>query len=223
MNLSIAVDGPSGAGKSTVADALAKRLGILHLDTGAMYRAFAWQALHDGVDTLDEAALAAMAGRTQIQVKFEDGRQHTLVNGQDVTDMIRTQEISMAASNCSKFSAVRAFMVRMQQEMAQTCSMVLDGRDIGTTVLPNATLKIFLTASPEVRARRRYEELLAKGETVTYEEVLGDVNRRDEQDTTRAVEPLRPAKDAVLVDTSLLSRDEAVDAIEKQLKSKLGA
>lgn len=219
MNFSIAIDGPSGAGKSTVADALAARLHILHLDTGAMYRAFAWQALQEGVDSLDECALTGMTGRTRIEVKFDEGRQHTLVNGQDVTDRIRTPEISMAASNCSKFAAVRAFMVRMQQELAQTCSMILDGRDIGTKVLPEATLKVFLTASSGVRARRRYEELRQKGEQATYEEVLEDVVRRDHQDSTREVDPLRPAEDAIVVDTSAMSQSQVVEEIAKLLEA----
>lgn len=219
MSFSIAIDGPSGAGKSTVANALAARLGILHLDTGAMYRAFAWQALKEGVDSLDERALAEMTGRVRIEVKFTEGCQHTLVNGQDVTDRIRTPEISMAASNCSKFMAVRAFMVRMQQEMAQTCSMILDGRDIGTKVLPEATLKVFLTASSEVRARRRYEELQQKGEQMTYEEVLKDVISRDHQDSTREVDPLHPAEDAVIVDTSAMSQAQVVNEIAKLLEA----
>lgn len=219
MSFSIAIDGPSGAGKSTVADALAARLHILHLDTGAMYRAFAWQALQERVDSLDEQALTEMTGRTRIEVKFEEGRQHTLVNGLDVTGRIRTPEISMAASNCSKFAAVRAFMVRMQQELAQTCSMVLDGRDIGTTVLPEATLKVFLTASSEVRARRRYQELRQKGEQTTYEEVLEDVVRRDHQDSTREVDPLRPAEDAIVIDTSGMSQSQVVDEIAKLLEA----
>ena len=213
MNISIAIDGPSGAGKSTVADDVAAKLGILHLDTGAMYRAFAWYALQEGVDSLDEKALTALAENTRIEVAFENGGQKTLVNGTDVTGLIRTQEISMAASNVSKFEEGRRFMVRMQQTLAQTQSMILDGRDIGTTVLPGAPLKIFLTASPEARAQRRFAELSAKGESDSYEKVLEDVKRRDLQDTTREVEPLRPAEDAVELDTSHMTKAEVVEKI----------
>ena len=221
MNFSIAIDGPSGAGKSTVADALAGSLRVLHLDTGAMYRAFAWQALQEGLSPLDEPALEELATRAVIRVKFEDGGQRTLVNGKDVTELIRTPEISMAASDASKFGAVRRLMVRMQQELAKSCPMVLDGRDIGTKVLPDATLKIFLTATPEVRARRRYEELREKGAGASYEEVLEDVIRRDQQDSTREIDPLRPAKDAVVLDSSGMTREEVVQAIEKELKGRV--
>ncbi len=226
MSISIAIDGPSGAGKSTVADELAAKLGILHLDTGAMYRAFAWRALAAGVDSLDEAALSGLAKDTEITVAYEDGKQRTLVNGEDVTELIRTPEISMAASNVSKFGEVRRFMVKRQQELAQTQSMILDGRDIGTKVLPDATLKVFLTASAEVRARRRFEELQAKGEAVSYAEVLEDVQRRDLQDSTREIDPLRPAEDAVIVDTSNMMQAQAVEAIgaliEPKVESMLG-
>ena len=213
MNISIAIDGPSGAGKSTVADEVAAALGVLHLDTGAMYRAFAWYALEKGVDSLDEDALVKLTESAKIEIAFEKGGQRTLINGTDVTLLIRTQEISMAASNVSKFEEIRRFMVRMQQQLAQTQSMILDGRDIGTTVLPNASLKIFLTASPEVRARRRFAELEAKAAATSFEEVLADVQRRDLQDSTRAVEPLRPADDAVILDTSSMNREEVVKAI----------
>lgn len=217
MILSIAIDGPSGAGKSTVADDLAGRLGILHLDTGAMYRAFAWQALQEGISCQDEAALTALTERTQLEVQFLDGIQHTLVNGKDVTALIRTPEISMATSDSSRFGPVRRFMVRMQQEMAKQQSMILDGRDIGTKVLPVATLKVYLTASAEVRARRRFEELQAKGHSDSYEEILQDVIRRDEQDSTREIDPLRPADDAIIVDSSDKTQAQVVDEIESLL------
>ncbi|MEA5014961.1 MAG: (d)CMP kinase [Candidatus Limiplasma sp.] len=222
MRISIAIDGPSGAGKSTVADMLAARLGIAHLDTGAMYRAFAWQAIQEGLDTGDEKAMSELAGRCRVEVLFQEGKQRTLINGKDVTGLIRTPDISMGASNCSKFAAVRAWMVRMQQALSQTCSMVLEGRDIGTKVLPEATLKVFLTASPQVRAQRRFKELQAKGAAETYQEVLEDVIRRDHQDSTREVDPLRPAQDAVLLDSSDLTQAQVVDEMERLLRGRQG-
>ncbi|NLV57303.1 MAG: (d)CMP kinase [Clostridiales bacterium] len=220
MQLLIAIDGPSGAGKSTVADLLASRLGIAHLDTGAMYRAFAWQALQEGLDTLDERAMSELTARSTVEVRFVNGKQHTYVNGRDVTVLIRTPEVSMGASNSSKFPLVRCWMVRMQQALAQNCSMVLDGRDIGTKVLPTATLKVFLTASPQVRAKRRFEELQIMGASDTYEDVLEDVIRRDHQDTTREVDPLRPAEDAVMLDSSNMTQAQVVDEIERLLRLK---
>ncbi len=222
MHISIAIDGPSGAGKSTVADELAKRLGILHLDTGAMYRAFAWQAIQEGIDTLDEDALGKLTTTTQMDVQFREGKQHTYINGVDVTELIRTPQISMAASNCSTFGQVRSWMVRMQQSFSKTCSMVLDGRDIGTKVLPQATLKVFLTASTEARAQRRWKELHAKGASDTLEEVLDEVAKRDLQDSTRSVDPLRPAQDAVILDSSNMAQEEVVDAIQRMLPQREG-
>jgi len=217
MHRSIAIDGPCGAGKSSIADELAAREGLLHLDTGAMYRAFAWYAMGMGVDTQDEKSLTELTSRTNLEVCFTGGKQRTLVNGQDVTELIRTPEIGMGASNCSKFTPVRAWMVRMQQELAKTHPMVLDGRDIGIRVLPHATLKVFLTASPQVRASRRWKELQAKGGVDTYEEVLADVLRRDWQDTTRDVDPLQVLEDSVTIDTSEMTQAEVVDAIQKLL------
>ena len=171
-HFTIAIDGPGGAGKSTVADHLAAQLGVPHLDTGAMYRAFGFQALQEQLDPRDPAQMAELATRIRMEVRFENGRQHTLVNGVDVTDRIRTPEISMAASDCGTHAEVRRLMVAMQQKIASVHSMILDGRDIGTRVLPDATLKVFLTASPEVRARRRCDELNAKGQPAVYEDVF---------------------------------------------------
>jgi cytidylate kinase len=221
-HITIAIDGPGGAGKSTVADEIAKRLGMLHLDTGAMYRAFAYQALSEGVDPADEPGLAALAKRIDIDVELKkNGLQKTLVNGADVSDLIRTPEISLAASTCSKAGDVRRMMVRMQQELAKTQSMVLDGRDIGTRVLPCATLKVYLTASPEVRARRRCDELAQKGQKADFERVLQDVIARDRQDSTRAIDPLRPAEDAVVIDTTEMTRSQAVQAVLAQLEARV--
>ena len=220
QHITIAIDGPGGAGKSTVADEIAKRLGILHLDTGAMYRAFAYQALAEGIDPADEPRLAALAKRIDIDVELtKNGAQKTLVNGTDVSGLIRTPQISFAASTCSKAGDVRKLMVRMQQELAKTQSMVLDGRDIGTKVLPDATLKVYLTASPEVRAKRRYDELTQKGGQADFEQVLRDVVARDHQDSTREIDPLRPAENAVIIDTTDLTRAQAVQAVLTQLEA----
>ncbi len=218
----IAIDGPVGAGKSSVADEVAARLHILHLDTGAMYRAFAWLALRDGIGVEDEASLCALAERTLPEVRYEDGRQRTLIGGEDVTGLIRTPEISMATSTISKVAGVRRAMVARQQALARQQSMLLDGRDIGTKVLPDATVKIYLTASAEVRAKRRFDELQRKGDPSTYEEVLADVIRRDEQDMTRAVDPLRPAEDAQLLDSSELTQEQVVCDIVRRVRMKLG-
>ncbi|MDD3409859.1 MAG: (d)CMP kinase [Eubacteriales bacterium] len=220
-HFTIAIDGPVGAGKSSVADGVAARLGVLHLDTGAMYRAFAWKALKEGISTQDEAALTALAERARIEVRFEQGAQRTLADGADVTEEIRTPEISMAASNVSRFGAVRARMVRLQQELALGQSIVLDGRDIGAKVLPDATLKIFLTASPEVRARRRLDEMLRKGQQASFDDVLADVERRDRQDATRAIDPLRPARDAQVLDCSALTQEQVTAEIVERLEQKL--
>ncbi|MEG1891168.1 MAG: (d)CMP kinase [Clostridia bacterium] len=222
MVFSIAIDGPVGAGKSSVADEAAKRLGILHLDTGAMYRAFAWRAIKDGVSMEDADALCGLAQRMLPEIRFVDGAQRTLIGGEDVTDLIRAPDISMAASMVSKVAGVRRAMVARQQALAKEQSMLLDGRDIGTRVLPHATLKIYLTATPEARAKRRFEELQAKGAASTYDEVLRDVILRDEQDMTRAVDPLRPAQDAQLLDTSELTQVQAVEEVVRRARMKLG-
>ena len=220
MNISIAIDGPGGAGKSTVAKELAAKLGILHLDTGAMYRAFAWQAKQQGVDASDEDGLAKLTESVEIKVLLDEAGQRTFTNGEDVTTLIRTEEIGKGASDVSRFAAVRRFMVRMQQEMAKSGSIVLDGRDIGTVVLPNATLKIFLTASPEERAKRRFQELSAKGVEACYEKILEDITQRDFTDMNREVDPLRAAEDAVTVDTSAMTQREVVEHILTLLAQK---
>lgn len=213
MRLNIAIDGPVGAGKSTVADAVAERLGILHLDTGAMYRALGLTALRRGIDTQDERAVVDLCLGLDISVRHEADGQHTFVEGEDVTGLIRTQEVSMAASTVSRYAEVRRAMVKVQQKLAAETDMLLDGRDICTTVLPNATAKIYLTAAAEERARRRWLELKEKGVPEPYEEVLQAVRDRDNQDMNRKVEPLRQAEDAVLVDSSELTFDQVVDTI----------
>ena len=219
--LNVAIDGPVGAGKSSVADAAARRLGILHLDTGAMYRALGYTALQENIDVQDEAAVVALCGRIRLDVSHQADGQHTFAEGEDVTGKIRTPEVSMAASTVSRYAEVRRAMVRQQQRLAAETDMLLDGRDICTTVLPNATAKIYLTASPEVRARRRWLEMQEKGMNESYEKVLEDVIRRDEQDMNRAVEPLRKAEDAELVDSSGLTFDETVDRILAIVEAKM--
>ena len=220
MRLNVGIDGPVGAGKSTVADAVAAKLGILHLDTGAMYRALGLTALRRNMDVQDEQAIVALCNSLNITVTHEADGQHTFVEGEDVTGLIRTQEVGMAASTVSRYADVRKAMVRLQQKLASETDMLLDGRDICTTVLPNATAKIYLTASPEERARRRFLELQKKNSSETFEQVLEEVIKRDEQDMNRPVEPLRQAEDAVLVDSTNLSFDEVVDTILKIVEEK---
>ena len=220
MRLNIGIDGPVGAGKSSVADAVAARLGILHLDTGAMYRALGMTALRRGIDTYDEKAIVKLCRELDISISHEADGQHTWVDGEDVTGMIRTPEVSMAASKVSSYADVRKEMVRIQQRLAAETDMVLDGRDICTTVLPDATAKIYLTASPEERAKRRHLEMQAKGMTDSYEKVLKDLNARDYDDMHREVEPLRQAEDAVLVDSTELDFDGTVEAILKIVEEK---
>ena len=213
MRLNVAIDGPVGAGKSTVADAVAARLGILHLDTGAMYRALGLTALRRGIDTQDEQAIVDLCRGLNISVSHEEDGQHTFVEGEDVTGLIRTPEVSMAASTVSRYAEVRKAMVKLQQKLAAETDMLLDGRDICTTVLPNATAKIYLTAAAEERARRRWLEMQQKGMPDTFEEVLQAVKYRDNQDMNRKVEPLRQAEDAVLVDSSCMTAAEVTDEI----------
>ncbi len=220
MRLNIAIDGPVGAGKSSVADAVARRLGILHLDTGAMYRALGLAALERGMNLQDEKAMVELCGSLPVSVTYGEDGQHTFVEGKDVTGLIRTNEVSMAASTVSRYADVRRAMVALQQKLAAETDMLVDGRDICTTVLPDATAKIYLTASAEERAKRRWKEMNEKGMPDTYEKVLEDVRRRDEQDMNREVEPLRQAEDAELVDSTNLTFDETVEAILKIVEAK---
>ena len=222
MPMNIAIDGPVGAGKSSIADQVAQRLNILHLDTGAMYRAFGLYALRSGTDLASEAALSALAEDVDVQVKYENGAQRTLLFGEDVSELIRTGEVSAAASAVSKWPAVRRRMVRAQQEMARTADMLIDGRDIGTVVLRDSPCKIFLTAAAEERARRRYLQQLEKGDTTPYEQVLRELNARDEQDMNRKTDPLRRAEDAVLVDSTDMTQEETVEAIVRIVEDVYG-
>ena len=221
MRLNIAMDGPVGAGKSTVADAVARRLDILHLDTGAMYRALGLKALRTGTDPENEQAVTELCRGLDLDVRYSEKGQVTLLDGEDVSGLIRTQEVSMAASNVSRYAEVRKMMVRRQQELAAATDMLVDGRDICTTVLPNAPVKVYLTASSEERARRRWAELQAKGAPDTYEQVLKAVVDRDRQDMNREVEPLRQAEDATLVDSTDMTFDQVVEAIVKLAEEKI--
>ena len=220
--LTIAVDGPVGAGKSTVSDEVAARLGILHLDTGAMYRAAGLAVSRKGIDGNLEDAVTAAVAQADISVRYEDGKQVTLLDGEDVSLAIRTQEAGAMASSVSRFPGVRKQMVFLQQQMAKTTPMLLDGRDIGTVVLKDAPVKIYLTAAPEARAMRRLKQLEEKGEKADFAAILAEVNARDRQDMNRETDPLRQAEDAVLVDSSDLSFEETVGAILRIVEEKTG-
>ncbi len=220
MILNIAMDGPVGAGKSSIARAVADRLGILHLDTGAMYRAVGLSCIRAGVDLQDEAAVTAHCKAIRITVAHSENGQLTYVDGVDVTGSIRTPEVSMAASIVGRYQGVRREMVAIQQRLARETSMLVDGRDICVRVLPDAPVKIFLTASAEERARRRHLEMAAKGDTTPYEDVLRDLRARDEQDMNREVDPLRPTPDAVVVDSTELDFEQVVACILRIVEEK---
>ena len=211
--LLIAIDGPVGAGKSTISDEVASRLGILHLDTGAMYRAAGLHVLRQGLSPHDQAAATQAVSGADISVRYVGGAQRTLLNGEDVTDLIRTPEVASAASAVSTHPGVRAQLVKAQRALAESTPMLLDGRDIGTVVLKDAPVKIYLTATPEARAERRLKQYQEQGKQQTFEEVLKAVNERDKQDMNREADPLRQAEDAVVVDSSDLSFDQTVGVI----------
>ena len=221
---SIAIDGPSGAGKSSVARAVAEKLGAMYLDTGAMYRAVGLYMLKNGVPLNDASAIAANCPGVDVRVGYgKDGQQCVYLGEEDVSKAIRAAEVSLAASSVSTVPAVRERMVALQRGIAQGHSVVMDGRDIGTKVLPDATLKVFLTASAEVRARRRFHELAQKGMPEPYEKVLEELVRRDDVDTHRAASPLRMAEDAVEVDCSQMTLDEVVEAVAALARQALEA
>ena len=215
--ISVAIDGPSGAGKSSMARRLAADLGYTYVDTGAMYRAIGLYARRAGADTKDAAAVEALLPRIKLDIRLQDGAQHILLNGEDVTEAVRAEEIGMAASDVSAHPAVRSFLLDTQRDLAASRDVLMDGRDIGTVVLPNATVKIYLTASADARARRRLAELLEKGRQTDYATVLADIEQRDYQDTHRAVAPLRQAEDAVLVDTSDIGIEESFALLKKTI------
>lgn len=220
--ISVAIDGPAGAGKSTLARQLARDLGYIYVDTGAMYRAVGLYALRAGADPADPAAVDPLLPGIRLRLAVLDGQQHIYLNGEDVSALIRTEEVGMAASAVGANPAVRAFLLGLQRDMARTGNVLMDGRDIGTVILPDATVKIFLTASPEARARRRWLEYQAAGRPDRYEDVLADVKRRDEQDSGRAAAPLRRAEDAVLLDTSAMDLAQSLAAMKQIIKERVG-
>ncbi len=213
MGYNIAIDGPAGAGKSTIAKMIAKQKGFVYVDTGAMYRALAVFFLKEKYDCNDEAVISDACKKAKVEIKYENGMQHVYLNGEDVTGSLRTEEVGNAASLTSKYPAVRAHLLDLQLDLADKCDVVMDGRDIGTVVLPNAQLKIYLTANSDVRAKRRCDELTQKGIECDYEQIKKDIELRDEQDKNRAVSPLKKADDAVLVDSSYMSPDEVCQTI----------
>ncbi len=219
--INVAIDGPAGAGKSTVSRAAAKAVGYIYVDTGALYRAVGVNALRKGVDTKDKPAVAATLSDISVDLVFENGEQKVLLNGEDVSSEIRTPPASMAASDVSAVPEVRAFLFDLQRDIAKRNSCIMDGRDIGTVVLPNAQVKIFLTASPEERAMRRYKELIEKGSEVDYKEVLEDLVQRDYNDSHREIAPLKPAEDGVILDTTGLNLEETINEIIRIIKEKV--
>lgn len=216
----VAIDGPAGAGKSTIAKAAAKELGFIYVDTGALYRAIAYNAVTKGVID-DTQKIIDMLTDTNVELKYVDGVQAVYLNGDDVSAYIRTPEISMGASKVSAIPQVREFLLNLQRDIAQKNNVIMDGRDIATVVLPNADVKIFLFASPECRAQRRYKELIEKGEDVTFEDVLADVNQRDYQDSHREIAPLKPSEDSVMADTSKLNLEESIQLIINIIKERI--
>ena len=216
--ISVAIDGPSGAGKSSLAKRLAADLGFVYVDTGAMYRAIGLYAVRQGADLHDAAAVAALLPQIRLDIRLEGGAQHVYLNGEDVSAAIRAEEIGMAASAVSAHGPVRAFLLETQRGLAAGQNVLMDGRDIGTVVLPNATVKIFLTASAEARARRRCKELQEKGQPADYATVLADIRQRDEQDTHRAIAPLRQAADAIRIDTSEIDFEQSVALLKRTIR-----
>ena len=219
--INIAIDGPAGAGKSTIAKALAGKFGYIYVDTGALYRSVGYHVIRQGKRAGAPEDVLPELAKIKIELKFLDGTQHVFLNGEDVSDKIRTPEVSMAASDVSAIPEVRNFLFDLQRDIAHHNHVVMDGRDIGTVVLPGAQIKIFLTASPEERARRRHEELQQKGSTDSYEEVLADVMERDHNDSHRSIAPLKQAEDAILVDTTGNSLQQSIDALEKIVREQL--
>ncbi len=220
--VSVAIDGPAGAGKSTLSRKAAKQLGYIYVDTGALYRAVGLKFIRAGVDEALNCDIEKILSETKVDIRFIGGEQHVFLDETDVNDEIRTPAASMMASAVSAKPEVRAFLLQMQRTLAKENNVLMDGRDIGTVVLPDATVKIFLTATAEARAKRRYDELIEKGSNVTFEEVYDDMVKRDYNDSHRAIAPLKQAEDAVLADTSLLSFDESLDLILSIINERLG-
>ncbi len=215
---SIAIDGPAGAGKSTIAKTIAQRLEFIYVDTGAMYRAMALYFIRNGVDAKDETAINAACEKIHVGIAYEDGTQQVLLNGENVTGLIRTEEVGNMASKTSAYPKVRATLLDLQRDLAKKADILMDGRDIGTHVLPNADLKIYLTASSKVRAKRRYDELIAKGEEADLDQIEQDIIIRDKQDMEREIAPLKQADDAVLVDSSDMTIEEVVSCVVEEFE-----
>jgi len=220
MSFSVAIDGPAGAGKSTIAKAAAKELGLIYVDTGAMYRAIGLYMLKAGIDIRDREACEAVLPSVNVSIDYEEGSQKVLLNGQDVSGVIRTQEVSEAASVTSSYPGVRQHLLELQRNLAKTRDVIMDGRDIGTTILPDAPLKIYLTADAEKRGERRYLELLEKGQEAKLQDVIAEVKERDYRDSHREVSPLRRADDAVLVDTTEMTLEESIEAIIELIRGR---
>ena len=223
--IAIAIDGPGGAGKSTISKAIAKKMGIVYVDTGALYRTVGYYARECGVSVENAKKseyMTKLLPEISVDIKYYDATQHVLLNGVDLGDKIRQPEISMYASAVSTVPEVRAFLLEAQRNIAKNNNVIMDGRDIGTVILPNADVKIFLTASEECRAMRRYNELIERGQSVTYEQVLSEMNERDTQDSSRKIAPAKPADDAIILDTTGFEFEDSVNAILEIIKNKCG-
>lgn len=222
MSYNIAIDGPAGAGKSTIAKKLAKELGYVYVDTGAMYRAMAYYFLQNQVDADNEEAIAMACPNVNVTIAYKDGEQQVLLNGENVNGVIRKEEVGKMASTTSVYPVVRAKLMDLQRQLAETENVIMDGRDIGTVVLPNADVKIFLTASSKVRAKRRYDELTEKGIECDFDEIEKDIIDRDQRDMNRETAPLKQAEDAVLLDSSELDIDGVVNKMKEIIKEAIG-
>ncbi len=219
--VSIAIDGPAGAGKSTIAKTVSKQLSYIYVDTGALYRSIALNVISNNIDILNETQVENLLEDTKIEIKFIDSEQKVFLNGKDVSDKIRTSEVSMMASKVSALPVVRAFLLDLQRNIAKENNVIMDGRDIGTVVLPDAQVKIFLTASPECRAKRRYNDYLAMNKEEDYNKILQDIIERDYNDSHRKIAPLKPAEDSVTIDTSDDTLEQSVERIIEIVKQKI--
>ena len=220
MAYSVAIDGPAGAGKSTIAKLISREMGYIYVDTGAMYRAMAVYFSKNKVNPEDESAINEAVKNVDIKIEYQNGEQQVILNGENVTGLLRTEETGNMASKTSKYKEVRSKLVELQRELAKTTDVVMDGRDIGTTVLPDAFVKIYLTASSDARAKRRYDELVAKGEQCDLSAIKEDIEKRDYQDMHREISPLKQADDAVLVDTSDMNIEQVVECIENIINER---